>query len=104
MKIKDLLLAEVDGYCPVCGDRSRDLTEHHLRQSTPKVHTYENRLMICRPCHDDHHAGKDPKAEALLSIKRRLIARTLTIPGLNALKEARRRGGVVAAPYLVNQR
>ena len=41
-------------------------------------------------------------ADELNSIKRRLMMKAITIPGLNALKHAYRRGKVVAMPFLVN--
>lgn len=40
--------------------------------------------------------------DELEAIKRRLIIKTLTRPGLNALKQANRKGSVVAMPFLVN--
>lgn len=99
----DLLNFEADGGCAHCGLRDvRALTIHHLDQSKPKNEGYDNKLYLCHNCHHCHHAGKGPTSEQLREIKRRLIVKTLTIPGLNAMKQAYRRGHVVAMPFLVN--
>jgi hypothetical protein len=98
----DLLYSECDSGCAHCGLRDlRALTIHHLEQSKPKNEDYDNKLVLCHNCHQCHHEGKGPSAEQLRDIKRRLIVKTLTIPGLNALKLANRRGQVVAMPFLV---
>ena len=98
----DLLYAETDGGCAHCGMRdARTLTIHHLDQTKPKSEDYDNKLVLCHNCHTCHHAGKGPSAEFLLELKRRLIVRTLTVPGLNALKQSYRKGHVVAMPFLV---
>lgn len=100
---EDLLYAEVDGGCAHCGLRdARALTIHHLEQSRPKNEDYDNKIVLCHNCHHCHHAGKGPNDEQLRAIKRRLIVKTLTVPGLNALKQAYRRGHVVAMPFLVS--
>lgn len=99
---EDLLFAETDGGCANCGLRdSRALTIHHLEQSKPKNENYDNKLVLCHNCHQCHHRGHEPTAEALKDIKRRLIIKTLTRPGLNALKQAYRQTYVVAIPFLV---
>lgn len=99
---EDLLFAETDGGCANCGLRdSRALTIHHLEQSNPKNENYDNKLVMCHNCHQCHHRGHEPTAEALKVIKRRLIIKTLTRPGLNALKQAYRQKYVVAIPFLV---
>jgi hypothetical protein len=97
-----LLYAETDGSCAHCGLRdSRMLTIHHLVQTKPKNEDYDNKMVLCHNCHHAHHAGKGASAEELREIKRRLIIKTLTVPGHNALKLAHRQGEVVALPFLV---
>jgi len=99
----ELLLIETDGGCAYCGHKdSRALTIHHLTQSSPKNEDYDNKLILCHNCHHQYHAGKGATADELNNIKRRLIAKTLTRPGLNAMKQAYRKGAVVAMPFLVN--
>lgn len=73
-----------------------------MEQQKPKNEDYDNKLVLCHNCHHAYHAGKGPSADQLREIKRRLIVKILTVPGLNALKQAYRRGHVVAMPFLVN--
>jgi hypothetical protein len=73
-----------------------------MKQSTPKNEDYDNKLVLCHNCHQSHHQSKGPTADELVEIKRRLIIKTLTRAGLNAMKYANRRSAVVAAPFLVN--
>ena len=99
----DLLYFECDSGCANCGIRdTRTLTIHHMEQSKPKNEDYDNKIVLCHNCHHCHHNGKGPTSEELHVIKRRLIVKTLTLPGMNALKQAYRRGTVVAMPFLVN--
>jgi hypothetical protein len=49
-----------------------------------------------------HNQKKGPSIDDLYDIKKRLIYKTLTQQGVNALKEAYRKGFVFAAPYLLN--
>ena len=101
--IEELLNLESDGGCAVCGNRDpRVLTVHHLDGRKPKNESYDNKLLLCHNCHCSHHESKGPTAEDLRKIKRRLIIKNLTLPGLNALKEAYRRSPVHAMPFLVN--
>jgi len=98
----DLLFAETDGGCAYCGMRdSRVLTSHHLVQASPKNEDYDNKIVLCHNCHHAHHAGKGATADELQMIKRRLIIKTLTTPGHNALKLGTRQGQLLAAPFLV---
>lgn len=100
---EELLYLETDRRCAVCGiGDSRVLTIHHLVQAEPKDESYDNKILLCHNCHVAHHQQKGASAAELQEIKRRLIIKTLTTPGLNALKEAYRRGRVVAMPFLVN--
>lgn len=99
----ELLFLETDGACAYCGHKdSRALTIHHMQQSTPKNEDYDNKIILCHNCHQRHHQGKGATEDELNEIKRRLIIKTLTRPGLNALKYAYRRSLVAAAPFLVN--
>ena len=101
-KTEDLIYAESDGGCAHCGIRdSRVLTVHHLTQAAPKIEDYDNKIVLCHNCHQAHHAGKGPTESQLRVIKRRLIAKTLTVTGLNAMKLAYRKGEVVAIPFLL---
>jgi hypothetical protein len=101
--ISELLLVETDGSCANCGLKSdRFLTEHHIEQSNPKNEDYDNRIVLCHNCHQCHHQAKGPSTDQLREIKKRLIVKTLTRSGLNALKEANRKGLVMAMPFLVN--
>ena len=99
----ELLYLETDGACAYCGHKDRRvLTIHHLMQSIPKNEDYDNKLVLCHNCHQSHHQSKGATADELFEIKRSLIIKTLTRPGLNAMKEAYRRTLVVAMPFLVN--
>jgi hypothetical protein len=101
--VDELLTLETDGSCAVCGMRDRRvLTVHHIEQVEPKNEAYDNKLLLCHNCHQSYHQGKGVSAEDLRAIKRLLIIKTITRQGLNALKEAQRRGCVVATPFLVN--
>lgn len=99
----DLLFIETNGACAFCGLKdTRALAIHHLEQSNPKNENYDNKLVLCHNCHHCHHQGKGASVEDLKAIKRRLIFETLTVHGVNAMKHAYRRNGVVAMPFLVN--
>ncbi len=101
--VDELLFLETDGACAYCGLKdSRALTIHHLEGATPKNEDYDNKLVLCHNCHQCHHLDKGPTAEELRTIKRRLIIKTLTRHGVNAMKQAYRRSLVVATPFLVN--
>ncbi len=103
MAREDLLFLETDDSCALCGLKdTRALTIHHIEQSEPKNENYDNKLVLCHNCHHCYHQGKGVMIEDLKNIKRRLIMKTLTVPGINALKCAYRRDGVVAMPFLVN--
>ena len=99
----DLLFLETDDACAYCGLKdTRALTIHHLEQSTPKNEDYDNKLVLCHNCHQCHHQNKGATVDELRTIKRRLIIKTLTQTGVNALKYAYRRNTVLAAPFLVS--
>lgn len=101
--IKEMLLSETDGSCAYCGIKDyRVLTIHHIVQQEPKDESYDNKIVLCHNCHHLYHEQKGPSLEDLKEIKKRLICKTLTQQGVNALKEAYRKELVVASPYLVN--
>ncbi len=100
---EELLFSETDGACAYCGIKDyRILTIHHIIQQEPKDESYDNKIVLCHNCHHLYHQGKGPSQNDLFTIKKRLICKTLTQQGVNALKEAYRNGLVVASPYLVN--
>jgi hypothetical protein len=68
----------------------------------PKNNVYDNAIVLCHNCHTRYHNGKGISSEQIRARKRHLIAKTITIWGLNALKIAERNGeGVVAMPFLL---
>ncbi|HUL31140.1 MAG TPA: hypothetical protein VLZ03_11870 [Thermodesulfobacteriota bacterium] len=98
-----LVYIETEGSCANCGLKdTRALTIHHLDATQPKSELYDNKIVLCHNCHQCHHQGKGPSAEEFIDIKARLIVKTLTRPGLNALKIASRKKGVSANPFMVN--
>jgi len=102
-EIKEILFSETDGSCAYCGIKDyRVLTIHHIVQEDPKNESYDNKILLCHNCHQMHHQNKGPSIDDLYDIKKRLIYKTLTQQGVNALKEAYRKGFVLAAPYLLN--
>ena len=99
----DLVYLETEDACANCGLKdARALTIHHLDSTLPKDESYDNKIVLCHNCHQCHHQHKGPTAEQLIEAKRRLIVKTLTRPGLNALKQAFRKPAVVAMPFLVS--
>jgi len=99
----ELLQNETDGACAYCGNKDyRVLTVHHIIQQTPKDESYDNKIVLCHNCHHLYHNDKGPSLDDLKKIKKRLICRTLTQQGVNALKHSYRKGFVMAAPYLVD--
>jgi len=101
--VDSLLMAETGGACAYCGTKDyRVLTVHHIEQQEPKDESYDNKITLCHNCHHLYHQNKGPSKADIIAIKKRLICQTLTQQGINAIKEARRKGFVVAAPYLVN--
>ena len=99
----DLLFIETEDACANCGCRDyRALTIHHIEQSNPKDEAYDNKIVLCHNCHQCHHSGKGPTKSELEEIKARLIVKTLTRLGLNALKRAHRGTVVIAMPFTVD--
>ena len=101
-KTDELLFVETDGACACCGTRdTRTLTIHHIDQTSPKDENYDNKIVLCHNCHHCHHDGKGLTKKEMKEIKRRLIVKSLTQIGLNAMKQAYRQPHVVAMPFLV---
>ncbi len=99
----EMVYSETDGSCAYCGIKDyRVLTIHHINQQKPKDESYDNKILLCHNCQHLYHQGKGPSQQDLITIKKRLICKLLTQQGINALKEAYRKGLVVASPYLVN--
>jgi len=103
-KVEERLYAETDGGCAICGIRDqRILTIHHIEHENKKPDdSYDNLIVLCHNCHISHHQGKGLKKTELKKIKKRLIQKTLTQFGVNALKEAKRKKSVSGAPFLLS--
>ena len=102
MRIKDRLYIETDNACPACGVRNiRVLTIHHIDGNSTN-NEYENQIVLCYNCHTLHHQRKGLTKKEITELKRRLILKTITQFGLNALKTADRSGSVFGAPYILN--
>ncbi|WP_156404472.1 HNH endonuclease [Curvibacter sp. PAE-UM] len=102
-RTNDLLYIETEDSCANCGIRDvRALTIHHIEQVKPKNEAYDNKIVLCHNCHQCHHDGTGPSDKQLRDIKRRLIVKTLTRLGLNALKRANRHSMVAASPFTVD--
>jgi hypothetical protein len=103
-KIEEKLMFETDGSCAICGIKDqRILTIHHIdHEEKLKDNSYENLIVVCHNCHTSYHQGKGLKLIDIKRIKKRLISKTLTQFGVNALKEAKRKSLVSGAPYLLS--
>jgi len=106
MDNEERLYIETESSCANCGFKDiRALTIHHIEgdeTKTAKNEAYDNKILLCHNCHQCHHQGKGPFTNELKTLKKRLIIKTLTPHGLNAMKEACRRNRVLATPFLVN--
>ena len=103
-KVEERLYAETDGSCALCGVRdARVLTVHHIEhERLERDDSYDNLIVICHNCHTSYHQGKGAKISDIKTIKKRLIQKTLTQFGVNALKVAKRSSLVSGAPYILN--
>jgi len=101
--VKEYLRLETDNACAICGCReTRALTIHHI-DGNKKNNAYDNRIILCYNCHQRHNNTKsDITDKQIKDRKRRLITKTLSQWGMNALKLAQRRGHVVGAPFLLS--
>jgi hypothetical protein len=102
MRLYDRLYVETDDACAICGvRRSEWLTVHHI-DGNPSHDDYDNKIVLCCNCHQQHHQDKGLTRQQIEDRKRHLIEKTLTQFGVNAMKIAARNGfGVVAMPFLL---
>ncbi len=102
MKLEDWLYIETDDSCAICGIRGTQiLTIHHI-DNNHSNNVYDNTIVLCHNCHNQHHQDKGLTREQIENRKRHLIQKTLTQYGLNAMKIAdRNKFGVIAMPFLL---
>jgi hypothetical protein len=102
MTVKDILYQETDDTCALCGQTGKEnLTIHHI-DGNPSNNVYDNQIVLCRNCHCRYHESKGITKNDIISRKKHLIEKTLTKPGVAALKIAyRNKFGVSAIPFLV---
>ena len=102
-KIKQYIFNEANNACVLCGQKGvGNLTEHHINENK-KDNRYDNRIILCHNCHCRFHEKKGISKTEIINEKRRLIEKTLTVFGVNALKIAERNNfGVVATPFLLS--
>lgn len=102
MSMRNRLFIETDDSCAICGARGPYLlTVHHI-DGDHSNNTYDNQIVLCHNCHQTHHQTEGlPKAK-IMERKKRLIEKTLTRYGINAMRIASRSdAGIVAAPFLL---
>jgi len=102
MEIKDYIFSETDDACALCGQKGfQNLTEHHI-DGNKKNNQYDNLIVLCRNCHCRLNEKKGIDKTQIIATKRRLIIKTLTHFGINALKIAKRNNfGITATPFLL---
>jgi len=102
MKIKDILYMETDDSCGLCGNKGKEnLTIHHI-DGNDSNNVYDNQIVLCRNCHCRFHEKKSITENDIIERKKHLIEKTLTQPGVAAIKIAyRNKFGVSAIPFLV---
>ncbi len=102
MKVTDYVFIETSESCALCGQKGiENLTEHHI-DGNDKNNEYDNRIVLCQNCHCRFHSKKEINKERIHTAKKRLIAKTMSHFGLNALKIAKRnKFGVIAMPFLL---
>jgi len=102
MLTDDVLYQEVENACAYCGQRGKEnLSKHHIDHDRSN-NNYDNQIILCHNCHHRHTKGKGIPDEDIIELKRRLIKKTLTQPGVNALKMSHRnKAGIMAMPYEV---
>lgn len=99
-KIREYLYLETDDTCALCGKRGRNkLTIHHIDENRTN-NDYENLVVLCYNCHNLYNKNKISKS-IIIERKRRLIKKTLTQYGVNAIKMAIRnsKGKVIVASF-----
>jgi predicted transcriptional regulator len=102
MKVEDYIFAEADNACALCGHKElQSLTKHHIDEND-RNNEYDNLIILCRNCHCRFHEKKGVSKNTIKTTKRRLIIKTLTHSGINALKISKRNNvGVIAMPFLL---
>jgi hypothetical protein len=102
MLIEDYLFLETDQSCALCGKRGREnLTIHHIDGNRDN-NEYDNQIILCYNCHCRFHEEKGISLGQIKDRKCILIKKTITQPGINALKIAyRNESGVVVMPFLL---
>lgn len=102
MKLSDALYGETEDACAICGIKGINvLTEHHIDENRSN-NRYDNLIVLCHNCHNGYHRDCGVTADQITDRKRRLIQKTLTTYGLNALKISHRNNfGVIAMPFLL---
>jgi hypothetical protein len=100
-QVEDRLFQETENGCGVCGFKdARALTIHHIEHELDEIdNSYDNLIVLCHNCHHMYHEGKGATKAELVQLKRRLILKTLTPFGTNAMKIAYRKGIVVGMPF-----
>jgi hypothetical protein len=99
--VEDRLYIEAENGCAICGSKdNRSLTIHHIEHDLKEPdNSYDNLIVMCHNCHTPYHQEKGITKNEIRKIKRRLIIKTLTPFGLNALKVANRKNLVVGSPF-----
>lgn len=102
MRTEDYIFSETDDACAFCGQKGLpNLTKHHIDENRDN-NAYDNLIVLCRNCHCRFHEKKGITKKQIIDIKRRLIVKTITLFGLNALRIAQRNNfGVIAMPFLL---
>ncbi len=102
--LRDLVLKEAGFQCPYCGHRDGlNLTIHHIQRERDGGKTeYNNLIALCFNCHNRVDETRTIPDKDIRRLKRHLVQKSLTQPGVNALKVAHKdESGVVAHPFLV---
>ena len=102
--IRSIVLSEADFQCVYCGQRDgMNLTLHHIipERDGGKAE-YSNLIALCFNCHHRVEDKKTIPEKEIKKIKRHLVNKRLTQPGVNALKIAYKDSfGVIAPPFSV---
>jgi hypothetical protein len=102
MKIEDYIFVETNDSCALCGQKGlSNLTKHHIDDDRNNGE-YDNLLVLCRNCHCRFNEKKGITKKQIKETKRKLIIKTCTCFGVNALKfTERNKCGVIAMPFLL---
>lgn len=106
MDVRDWLYLETDDSCATCGARGDHLLTIHHIDGDRSNNAYDNQIVLCHNCHEPYHQKSRQKGTiSVIQVterKRRLIMKTLTQYGVNALKMASRNEfGMVAMAFLL---